>query len=36
MKYAINVITDKGNAALLAEEFQLTETKNDYLKYLSK
>lgn len=36
MKYAINVITDKENAALLAEEFQFPETKNDYLKYLSK
>lgn len=36
MKCANNVLTDKENAKLLAEEFQFPETKTDFFKYISK
>jgi hypothetical protein len=36
LKSAYNVLTDKNNAPILADEFQFKETKEDYLKYISK
>lgn len=36
MKSAYNVLTDKNNAKDLAEEFQFKETKDEFLKYISK
>lgn len=36
MKSAYNVLTDKQNAKDLANEFQFSETKNEFLKYISK
>lgn len=36
MKSACNVLTDKENAKDLAEEFQFKETKDEFLKYISK
>jgi hypothetical protein len=36
MKCANNVLTDKENAKLLADEFQFPETKTDFFKYISK
>jgi hypothetical protein len=35
IKYTFNVLTDKENAKLFAEEFQYQGTKDDYLKYIS-
>lgn len=36
LKSAYNVLTDKNNASILADEFQFKETKEDYLKYISQ
>jgi hypothetical protein len=36
LKSVYNVLTDKNNATALADEFQFKETKEDYLKYISK
>ncbi len=36
LKSVYNVLTDKNNAAILADEFQFKEAKEDYLKYISK
>lgn len=36
LKYAYPVIVDKENAAKLANGFQFTETKQDFLKFISK
>jgi len=36
LKSAYNVLTDKNNASILADEFQFKETKEEYLKYISK
>lgn len=36
MKSAYNVLTDKENAKDLASEFQFSETKDEFLKYISK
>lgn len=36
MKSAYNVLTDKENAKILGEEFQFKETKDEFLKYISK
>ena len=36
LKSAYNVLTDKNNAYILADEFQFKETKEEFLKYISK
>ena len=36
LKSAYYVLTDKENAATLADEFQFTETKDEFLKFISK
>lgn len=36
LKSAYNVLTDKNNATLLADEFQFKEAKEEYLKHISK
>ncbi len=36
LKFAYPILTDKENAAALAEEFQFKETKDDFLKFISK
>ncbi|MES2567639.1 MAG: DUF4476 domain-containing protein [Bacteroidota bacterium] len=36
LKSAYNVITDKVNASLLAEEFQFSETKEEFLKFIAQ
>ncbi|MBC7694758.1 MAG: DUF4476 domain-containing protein [Burkholderiales bacterium] len=35
MKYAYNILTDKENAASLADEFQFKDAKDDFLNYIS-
>ncbi|MES2763123.1 MAG: DUF4476 domain-containing protein [Bacteroidota bacterium] len=36
MKYAINILTDKENIKSLADEFQYSGTKEEFLNYISK
>jgi len=36
VKSALNVLTDKENAKILAKQFQFKETQDEYLKYISK
>ena len=36
VKYALPILTDKDNKNLLADEFQFSGTKDEFLKYLNQ